>query len=309
MSKKWFFLLPAVALACSVMAVALLKMSDQSFVREEEKVSLSADNEGMPPALSKHLEKVMKTLPGNFGESNRGPGGAADQKLFALAYPARDIHLSLLVGARQAFENIKNRSKSSPRGATPWVSNGPTKAKVPAFGPRNIYVYTPNKYFAGGRTPVMAISSNCTNGACRLWIGAAGGGIWRTDKALSKSPAWTFVSGSFLINSIGSIAVDPNDATGNTILVGTGEANVSGDSVHGVGLYKSTDGGDTWTGPLGQAEFDGRALGSIHLREYGTSRTWSCFRGRRRNVDPGPRCCNLGIVQIYGCWSNLGFDS
>ena len=48
-------------------------------------------------------------------------------------------------------------------------------------------------------------------------------------------------------NAIGSIAVDPNDPTGKTIYVGTGEANASGDSEAGLGLYKSTDEGDHWS--------------------------------------------------------------
>ena len=37
------------------------------------------------------------------------------------------------------------------------------------------------------------------------------------------------------------------DATGNTLYVGTGEPNGSGDSEAGVGLYKSTDGGASWS--------------------------------------------------------------
>ena len=53
---------------------------------------------------------------------------------------------------------------------------------------------------------------------------------------------------------------------GNTLYVGTGEANASGDSAAGAGLYKSTDGGDTWTGPLGPSVFNGRAIGSIAVR-------------------------------------------
>src|SRR5207237_8475888 len=48
-------------------------------------------------------------------------------------------------------------------------------------------------------------------------------------------------------NAIGSIVFDPNDATGNTLYAGTGEPNGSGDSEAGVGLYKSTDGGSSWS--------------------------------------------------------------
>jgi hypothetical protein len=47
--------------------------------------------------------------------------------------------------------------------------------------------------------------------------------------------------------------------------VGTGEANASADSEAGVGLYKSTDGGDTWTGPIGKTRFNARSIGTIAI--------------------------------------------
>ena len=48
-------------------------------------------------------------------------------------------------------------------------------------------------------------------------------------------------------NNIGSLALDPNDRTGNTIFVGTGETNTPNNSGAGTGLYRSVDGGDRWT--------------------------------------------------------------
>src|SRR5207237_7016739 len=72
-----------------------------------------------------------------------------------------------------------------------------------------------------------------------------GGGVWRTDNALSTSgPTWTFISGSFATNAIGTLTYD---AAHTTLYAGTGEPNSSGDSEAGFGIYKSTDGGNTWT--------------------------------------------------------------
>ncbi|HST09924.1 MAG TPA: hypothetical protein VLL05_06090, partial [Terriglobales bacterium] len=87
--------------------------------------------------------------------------------------------------------------------------------------------------------------------------------VWRTDDALKPYPAWKYLSGSFGINAVSSITLDPNDP--NTVWVGTGEANASADSEAGVGIYKSTDGGDTWTGPLGKPHFNARAVGTIAI--------------------------------------------
>jgi transposase-like protein len=102
-----------------------------------------------------------------------------------------------------------------------------------------------------GRTTALAVSPACTSKKCPMLLGAAGGGIWATDNAMGKKVKWVESNGSIPSNAIGSIAYDPNDTTGKTVYVGTGEPNGSGDSEAGVGLYKSLDGGQTWTRVFG----------------------------------------------------------
>ena len=43
-------------------------------------------------------------------------------------------------------------------------------------------------YVTAGRVTAMAIAPSCTKQSCRLYVAAAGGGIWRTTKALSGNP-------------------------------------------------------------------------------------------------------------------------
>ena len=80
-----------------------------------------------------------------------------------------------------------------------------------------------------------------------MLAGAAGGGLWFTPNAMAGKPKWSPSNGSIPSNAIGSILYDPNDSTGQTVYVGTGEPNGSSDSEAGVGLYKSTDRGQTWS--------------------------------------------------------------
>jgi hypothetical protein len=119
-----------------------------------------------------------------------------------------------------------------------------------------------------GRVTALAIDPNCgeAGAGCRLWVAAAGGGIWRTDNALAAKPTWTAPDSSLPTNAFGSLLVDPNDPTGNTIYAGSGEPNGSGDSEAGLGLFKSTDGGDSWTLVSGsQSVAINRSIGAIAL--------------------------------------------
>jgi len=70
----------------------------------------------------------------------------------------------------------------------------------------------------------------------------ASGGVWKSeDGGLS----WNPVFDDQPISSIGSIAVAPSDP--NVVYIGSGEANIRGNVGAGNGIYKSTDGGKTWT--------------------------------------------------------------
>jgi hypothetical protein len=217
----------------------------------------------MPGVVRRHMADLRQALPGVGGESGAA-GSRGDERFLAMAYPDTDIPLARLAGARAAAAAVRNRNFPTGKGRPgTWITVGPSEALYPATPFRNSFGYVPTRYVAGGRTTAIAIDPACAPGQCRLWIFAAGGGVWRTKNALSGQPNWQFLSGGFGINSGSSITLDPNDPTGNTLYVGTGEANASGDSAAGVGLYKSTDGGDTWTGPLGASVFAGRAIGTI----------------------------------------------
>ena len=226
-----------------------------------------SEGENMPPALRRHFEKLMQSIPGRGGE---GPAGSAAAWRFERrAYPEKDISLAKIEGARAAHAEhqaaaVKTFAAASLATPAPtWISLGPTQAVYPFSPFRTSGVYVPNRYLAGGRATALAISPVCVPGNCVLFATAAGGGVWRTKDALKSPPVWTYLSGSFGINAAGAIALDPNNS--KVVWVGTGEANASSDSEAGVGLYKSEDGGDTWSGPIGRGFFVARSIGSIAI--------------------------------------------
>jgi hypothetical protein len=264
--------------AATIAGTMTARHGETAFTRDE-----------MPSALGRHLEQLKQAIPGKGGESSEGPGGAAAEHFAQLAYPNSDIAASQIDAARAAAGTLATKFPRGKGAKGSWVSVGPSEALYPAGPFRSSFSYVPAAYYAGGRTTAIAISPNCKPGDCTLWIAAAGGGIWRTRNALNGQPSWTFLTGSFGIQSVSSITVDPNDASGNTIWVGTGEANASGDSAAGVGIYKSTNGGDTWTGPLGGDVFKYRAVGTIAVQQ-----------GHPNVVFAGTTRAVLGVSSVAG---------
>lgn len=170
------------------------------------------------------------------------PLGYYDLRAYEQAYPG--IVGSPEVRAAQtqrfwAFRGLAYRTTPDPLGPV-WASLGPETVLQSATSGLAQSV--------SGRVSALAISPLCERqGACRLWVGTAGGGVWRTDDALSTvDPKWQWIGRGLGTNSIGSLALDPNDRTGRTIFVGTGETNQPNNSAAGTGLYRSTDGGDRW---------------------------------------------------------------
>jgi len=74
------------------------------------------------------------------------------------------------------------------------------------------------------------------------YAASASGGVW---KSVDGGHRWSPVFDEQPISSIGSIAVAGSDP--NVLYVGAGEANIRGNVAAGNGIYKSVDGGKTWT--------------------------------------------------------------
>ena len=184
-----------------------------------------------------------------------------------------------------------------------WEQVGPDTALYQVTPFRTARSYVPTEFAMAGRTTDLAIDPNCgmnhsrgRAAQCRMWITPAGGGVWRTENALTPNPKWKYLAGSFGINSAGSITIDPNDPSANTLWVGTGEGNTCGSGcVAGVGLYKTTDGGDHWSGPYGTSAFNARGVGTIRVKpgDPNTIYAGSAFAVRGHSSV----CCYGGITQ------------
>ena len=95
----------------------------------------------------------------------------------------------------------------------------------------------------GGRTRAILFDPNDASNNT-VYAGGVSGGLWKNTNISSSSSQWVRVANVPGNLSVSSITVDPNNS--NIWYVGTGEQYTAGDVV-GSGVYKTTNGGTTWT--------------------------------------------------------------
>ncbi|MEM9802899.1 MAG: glycosyl hydrolase, partial [Planctomycetota bacterium] len=122
-----------------------------------------------------------------------------------------------------------------------------------------------------------------------LWVAGASGGLWVTD---DHGTSWRCLFENEGTISIGDIAVDPSDP--DTIWIGTGEANNQRSSYWGDGVYRSTDGGETWTNVglndshhIGRVVVDPKNSDHVLVAALGHLYTPNEERGLYRTTDGG----------------------
>jgi hypothetical protein len=233
--------------------------------------SISGQPSGPAYGLGTHpKEAVYEHESGGVGEASR----ASSEQVENRAFPRGYVESARALTARRAYlgkptklSRADFRSPAAASAASPilssWQELGPVTPKVPAE-----VTYTGVATLNSGRVTAMAIDPNCgqPHKGCRLWVAAAGGGVWRTPDALTATPTWTSASTGLESMSTGSLIVDPTDPTGDSLYLGTGEPNGSADSEAGVGLYKTVDGGDSWTLVSGsRAVSHDRSIGAIAI--------------------------------------------
>ncbi|MBZ5653637.1 MAG: hypothetical protein LAO18_24520, partial [Acidobacteriia bacterium] len=92
--------------------------------------------------------------------------------------------------------------------------------------------------FRGGR--VLAVSGT-PGDPLTFYFGGTGSGVWKTTNG---GQDWIPLFDKQPVSAVGAIAVAPSDPS--VVYVGTGEGCIRSTSIHGDGVYKSTDAGKTW---------------------------------------------------------------
>ncbi len=168
-----------------------------------------------------------------------------------------------------------------------------------------------NTFWSGNAVTgrVTGVSSD-PNDPSVVYLSAAGGGAWRSkDDGFTWQPLIDNINGVTVDQALftGAIVVAPTDS--NTIYVGLGESNNSGDSYYGRGILKSSDFGKTWTyiQPPGNA-FDKHTISKIVVDPVEPDTIYVAIYGNGVNEGVGGsgNAANYGIWRMRnGTWVNL----
>jgi photosystem II stability/assembly factor-like uncharacterized protein len=146
----------------------------------------------------------------------------ADHFWYARSWPDGVFSLQAYeaaMGQARADERALRQAALARGGGEPWLQEGP--------------------FNIGGRINTIAVHPL---DPAIILVGCASGGIFRTTDAGAH---WTPVFDDQPYLPIGDIEFDPNNP--NIVYAGTGDPNVSGYPFIGDGLYRSDDGGLTWS--------------------------------------------------------------
>jgi photosystem II stability/assembly factor-like uncharacterized protein len=113
---------------------------------------------------------------------------------------------------------------------------------------------------------------NMPDGKLTLYVGAASGGVW---KSLDGGTTFVPVFDDQPVQSIGAVRIDPRNP--DTVWVGTGEAWTRNSVSVGDGIYRTTDGGDTWKN-LGLP--DSERIAQILVDPRDSNTVYACVTGR-----------------------------
>lgn len=182
------------------------------------------------------------------------------------------------------YQMQKNASRSSSSFSAQWFPAGPSNV------PENYTGYLENGL---GRINCMAFHPTDPQ---TFFVGVAQGGVWKTTNA---GVSWTPLTDELPILRVSDIVIDPIDPNIMYIslcdfeYIGAG-LDLDGRKRHthyGLGVFKTTDGGQTWsqTGlTFNQEDFDGSLIRKILINPENTSELVACgVSGMYKSLDAG----------------------
>ena len=189
------------------------------------------------------------------------------------SYPFDDIPDRAHYIAWESTESLRTLEKDNPP-TDPWQT----------IGPHN----------RGGRTLELEFNPQNPN---TIYVGSASGGLWRSYTAGFGDLAWEQVETGFPVLAVSCITFAPGDSstmyigTGevyNYFAAGTGAAYRSTRGSYGMGILKSTDGGNTWEKSLDWSYNQQRGIWGIRISQQNPNLVYAATtEGVYKSTDAG----------------------
>lgn len=159
----------------------------------------------------------------------------------------------------------------------------------------------------GGRIDDIAVSESNPN---IIYIGYAVGGVWKSE---NNGTTFRPVFDAYEVASVGDIAIHPTNP--NIVYVGTGEPNNRQSSSFGAGMYKTTNGGQTWqyiglreTQTIARVVIDPRNPETIYVAALGALFGPNAERGVYKSTDGGRNWTRVHFIDENTGITDLQID-
>ena len=222
----------------------------------------------------------------------------------------------LAIAALPAIVPAQATRLSQNAGRAPRVTSARPAATLPPDSAlvRSLVFRSIGPAVMSGRIADVAVTDNAKAPRGRIgsviYAAAATGGVWKSTNA---GVTWTPVFDSVRTGSVGAVAVAPSDP--NVVWVGTGEPNNMRSSSWGTGVYKSTDGGKTWSGAMlpksqhvGRIVIDPRDPNVVYVAALGPLWAAGGERGLYKTSDGGKTWTNTKEISKFTGFVDLVMD-
>ena len=190
-------------------------------------------DDGSPPLV----------LPERESGDDTDEDDATVRRLYTLAYYGNfatpDVSEQLLgAGAREAtrWPSLMRSPGVHPNAVVAgqsWLNLGPTDARIQKNG--SVY-----NGIDSGRAATIRVDPRSKD---VVYLATAWGGVWKTYNFTATQPSWSPITDTIGSLAVGAFDLDPNNP--DTLYLGLGDT-LDG-TLAGGAVYKSTDGGGTWT--------------------------------------------------------------
>jgi uncharacterized repeat protein (TIGR01451 family) len=230
---------------------------------------------------------------GRTGEEEEGKIPLRDRMDLAIAQEIRmtldpalgKVPRERLIAAQQMADQLRQEGRAAIPGVT-WQERGP----------RNV----------SGRSRAVLVDPNTASGL-KVFAAGVGGGLWMTTDISAAEPTWTSVNDFFDNLAITALVADPSNP--QVMYFGTGEGFFNLDAIQGNGIWKTTNGGTSWT------QLASTDIANFNfVQKMAVNATGVVFAatatGLRRSADGGTTWTKvLGTgIGITGAVSNFAYD-